>query len=188
MSLLDSEQVVCYARGTLPSDPWQLAALPIVPPAIGRELSLAEEHRATHGQALMDDVLRRERDAGVRMVELTDEFAVLAAFAPQWEGETWVVPRQPGDDIGTTDDRLIAAFAEVLWRTLRRVALVLEEPPLNVVIHLAPLRSGAAESFRWHARIQPRLGTQAGFELGSGVAIVTLAPEAAAEQLRKQKI
>jgi UDPglucose--hexose-1-phosphate uridylyltransferase len=173
---------------SLPHPHWQLAALPIVPPAVAREFTLAAEHRAAHGRALMDDLVRRERDAGVRIVELTDEFAVLAAFAPQWEGETWVVPRTAGDGIGTLNDRMIAAFAEVLWRTLHRVALLLDEPPLNVVMHLAPLRSGAADSFRWHARVQPRLGTRAGFEMGSGVAIVSLPPEVAAEELRAQKI
>lgn len=173
---------------SLPHPHWQLVASPIVPPVVERELTLAAEYYATHGRALMDDLLRRERDDGTRVVELADAFAVLAAFAPQWEGETWIVPRAPGDGIGTTGDGSIAAFAEILWRTLRRVAASLEEPPLNVVLHSAPLRSRAAESFRWHARIQPRLGAQAGFELGSGVAIVTLTPEAAAQQLRTAQI
>ena len=169
---------------SLPHPHWQLVASPIVPPAIERQLQLAAEHHATYGRALMDDLIRRERDDRARLVELTDDFAVVAAFAPQWEGEVWIVPRAAGDSAATMDDRLIAGFAEVLWRSLRRVAAVLEEPPLNVVIHSAPLRARVADSFRWHARIQPRLGTRAGFELGSGAAIVTLAPEAAAERLR----
>jgi len=169
---------------SLPHPHWQLVALPIVPPAVERELALAAAHYARHGRTLVDDLLRREREDGRRLVEWTDEFAVVAAFAPQWEGETWIMPRARGDSVGALDDRRVAAFAEVLWRTLRRVETMLDEPPLNVVMHSAPLGSGAAESFRWHVRIQPRLGTQAGFELGSGVAIVTLTPEAAAERLR----
>ena len=54
------------------------------------------------------------RDDGVRVVELTDAFAVLAAFAPQWEGETWIVPREPADGIATLDDGAIAADGRVL--------------------------------------------------------------------------
>lgn len=173
---------------SLPHPHWQLVALPIVPPAVEREMRLAAEHHATRGESLLDDLVRREREDGARLVELTDDFAVLAAFAPQWEGETWIVPRARANSVAEMDDRLIAACAEVLARALQRVAAVLEEPPLNIVIHSAPLRSRAAESFRWHARIQPRLGTQAGFELGSGVAIVTLAPEALAEALRTQPV
>ena len=173
---------------SLPHPHWQIVTSPIVPPTMERQLQLAAEHHATSGRALMDDLLRREHDAGARLVEVTGEFAVLAAFAPQWEGETWIVPRAPGDSLGTMDDPTLTAFADVLWRSLRRVAAALAEPPLNVVIHSAPLRAHVLESFRWHARIQPRLGTQAGFELGSGVAIVTLAPEAAAERLRAQEV
>jgi UDPglucose--hexose-1-phosphate uridylyltransferase len=171
---------------SLPHPHWQLVALPIVPPAVEREMTLAAAYHAAHGRALAEDLLRRERDDGARLIELADGFALLAAFAPQWEGETWIVPREPVDSVGAMDDDLITAFAEILWRTLRRVAALLEEPPLNVVIHSAPLRGQAATSFRWHARIQPRLGTQAGFELGSGVAIVTLSPETLAERLRAQ--
>jgi UDPglucose--hexose-1-phosphate uridylyltransferase len=173
---------------SLPHPHWQLVALPIVPPAVEREMRLAAEHHATHGESLWDELVRREREDGTRLVELTDDFVVLAAFAPQWEGETWIVPRASADNVAEMDDRLTMAFATVLTRALQRVAAVLDEPPLNVVIHSAPLRRRAADSFRWHARIQPRLGTQAGFELGSGVAIVTMSPEAAAQELRKQKV
>jgi UDPglucose--hexose-1-phosphate uridylyltransferase len=167
---------------------WQLVASPVVPPAVERELAIAAQYRKTHGRAVLDHLLRRELRSGARLVEATDEFAVLAAYAPQWMGETWVVPRAPGASVGALDDPGLEAFATVLWRTLRRVARALEEPPLNVVIHSAPLHQPAGDAFRWHARIQPRLGTQAGFELGSGVAIVTLAPETAARVLRHQTV
>lgn len=168
---------------------WQLVASPVVPPAVARELEVALEYRAAHGRGLLEDLLRQELRSGERVVEATDDFAVLAAYAPQWMGETWIVPRAPGASVGALDDPQLEAFAHLLWRTLRRVAGALEEPPLNVVIHSAPLHQPrAADALRWHARVQPRLGTPAGFELGSGVAIVTLAPEAAAQALRRQPV
>lgn len=173
---------------SLPHPHWQLVASPVVPPALERELQIAAAYREAHGRSVLDDLISRELDDGARVVEATDHFAVLTAFAPQWMGETWIVPRVPGGGLGALDDRAIEAFAQGLWRTLRRVAGAMDEPALNVVIHSAPLHGATGESFRWHARIQPRLGTQAGFELGSGVAIVTLAPEAAAEALRRQSV
>jgi UDPglucose--hexose-1-phosphate uridylyltransferase len=172
---------------SLPHPHWQLVASPVLPPAVERELAIAAQHHQRHGRALLDDLVGRELDDRTRVVDASDAFVVVAAFAPQWVGETWIVPRAPRPSIGSIDDDEIAPFAEALWRTLKRVAAVLEEPPLNVVIHSAPLRSEAIDAFRWHARIQPRLGTRAGFELGSGIAIVDLAPETAAEQLRRQR-
>ena len=138
---------------------------------------------------MLDDLISRELDDGARVVEATDHFAVLTAFAPQWMGETWIVPRAPMAGLPHLDDARLDALAGTLWRTLRRVAGALDEPALNVVVHSAPLGVGAAsEAFRWHVRLQPRLGTPAGFELGSGVAVVTLAPEAAAEAFRRQPL
>lgn len=168
---------------------WQLVALPVIPPAVAREFQIAAEYREAHGRAMLEDLVSLELESETRVVEITDEFAVLAAYAPQWTGETWIVPRAPVAGLQHLDDAGLDALAGTLWRTLRRVAGALDEPALNVVVHSAPLGVGAAsEAFRWHVRLQPRLGTPAGFELGSGVAVVTLAPEAAAEAFRRQPL
>jgi UDPglucose--hexose-1-phosphate uridylyltransferase len=51
-----------------------------------------------------------------------------------------------------------------------------------MVFHSAPYRVNAP--FHWHAHIWPKATTRAGFELGTGVAINIVPPEAAAEELR----
>jgi UDPglucose--hexose-1-phosphate uridylyltransferase len=169
---------------SLPHPHWQLAAVPIVPPALENELRIAGEYLEQNGAELWDDLLAREIADGARVIEVGDGFAVLAAYAPQWTGEVWIVPRVAGAQIGEVDDETAARFAATLWRTLHRVATVMDEPPLNVVCHTAPLDRRSGEGYRWHARIEPRLGMRAGFELGSGIAIVTLMPEEVAEAYR----
>jgi UDPglucose--hexose-1-phosphate uridylyltransferase len=52
----------------------------------------------------------------------------------------------------------------------------------NLVFHSAPYR--APEPYHWHVHIWPKLTTQAGFELGTGVLINIVAPEQASEELR----
>lgn len=42
----------------------------------------------------------------------------------------------------------------------------------------------AESSFHWHLEICPRTSVPNGFELGSGLAINTISPEKAAEQMR----
>ena len=52
----------------------------------------------------------------------------------------------------------------------------------NVVFHAAPFRSEG--QFHWHVHLLPKVTTQAGFELGTGVPINICPPEAAADELR----
>jgi UDPglucose--hexose-1-phosphate uridylyltransferase len=51
----------------------------------------------------------------------------------------------------------------------------------NIVFHSAPYRVN--EPFHWHVHVWPKVTTRAGFELGTGVAINIVSPEAAAAEL-----
>ena len=52
-------------------------------------------------------------------------------------------------------------------------------------IRSAPAESVGVKYFHWYLSVIPRLTRVAGFELGSGMFINTVLPEAAAEFLRK---
>ena len=78
---------------------------------------------------------------------------------------------------------------------LRRLDTRHGNPPLNLVIHAAPLANGASseyfaegatapDGFHWHVEICPRLARLAGFETGTGFAINSVLPEEAARRLR----
>ncbi len=54
--------------------------------------------------------------------------------------------------------------------------------PLNFWLHTAPAELRG--SFHWHLELAPRTATLAGFELGTDIALVTKAPEAAAAEYR----
>ena len=54
-------------------------------------------------------------------------------------------------------------------------------PPLNLWVRTAP---AGAEGFGWRIEIAPRIGQPAGMELGTGVNINAVPPEAAAATLR----
>ncbi|MGH9858381.1 MAG: galactose-1-phosphate uridylyltransferase, partial [Acidobacteriota bacterium] len=64
----------------------------------------------------------------------------------------------------------------------------------NYYIHSAPCDdkgfvcdTSIFPNFRWHIEIMPRLGQFGGFELGTGLEINPVAPEAAAQFLREQQ-
>ncbi len=163
---------------------WQLAAAPVVPGFLARMLEIARRHLDRYGVTLYQALLDQELADGIRIVEARQRFVVLAPYAPQWAGEVWIVPGRDEPTFAAADPSTLAEFAGVLRDTLERLAGAFDNPDCNVVVVSAPLRLSAG-GFRWHVRIQPRLTVPGGFELGSGIAITTMAPEQTAALLRE---
>ena len=61
----------------------------------------------------------------------------------------------------------------------------LDNPAFNLILNTAPRGDEDKEYSLWHIQILPRLTTQAGFEMGSGMSINTVLPEDAATCLRQ---
>jgi UDPglucose--hexose-1-phosphate uridylyltransferase len=59
----------------------------------------------------------------------------------------------------------------------------LDGPPYNLVLHTAPLRERVDGTFHWHWEVHPRLREIAGLELGTGLPVNPVSPEAAVEEL-----
>jgi UDPglucose--hexose-1-phosphate uridylyltransferase len=83
---------------------------------------------------------------------------------------------QDGD--AAADRAVAAALAGAVARLAAVVGLV---PAWNAVLHSAP---PGVTDFHWHLHVYPRLTTQGGFELGTGILINEMVPDAAAERLR----
>ena len=66
-----------------------------------------------------------------------------------------------------------------------RIERAAASAPYNCVLHSAPFDTPAHDHYHWHIEIIPRLTKVAGFEWGTGCFINPLAPETAADQLRK---
>src|SRR5262249_2588285 len=71
-------------------------------------------------------------------------------------------------------------LASILKETLLRLYLCLDDPAYNYML----LTTDFTENFHWHIEIAPRLTVDAGFELGTGIHVNTIAPEKAAAYLR----
>jgi UDPglucose--hexose-1-phosphate uridylyltransferase len=168
---------------------WQLVAGPMVPPLLQRMVDVASDYAEQCGASVYDDYVQRELEVGARIIEEREAFVVLAPYAPQWSGETWIIPRTVGVSVGTlSPPQEVREFAVTLRGTLERLARAFADPDVNVLILSGELSDRVDESFRWHVRIQPRLTTPGGFELATGTAIVTVDPEQTAEMLRAVRV
>lgn len=156
--------------------------LPHLPHRIGEELGGAARYVIREGvcpwcRLVQDEVARRDR--------LVFEDAASVCFAPHASRspfELWVVPRHHEADFGLASDEQLTSAAEALQKVIRLLD-ILDGPPYNLVLHTAPLHDNVRETYHWHWEIHPRLRDIAGLELGTGLPVNPISPEAAVDEL-----
>jgi len=162
--------------------------LPLIPHRVGEELGGAARFVIREGECPWCRLVREESRSRDRLVW---EDASTVAFAP-WGSrspfEVWIVPRAHQADFGRADDAAVRATASALRHVLGGLGVSLDGPPYNLVLHTAPLRERVDATFHWHWEIHPRLREIAGLELGTGLPVNPVSPEAAVEQLLERGI
>jgi len=157
--------------------------LPLIPHRVGEELGGAARFVIREGECPWCRLVREESRTRERLVW---EDAATVAFAP-WGSrspfEVWIVPREHQADFGQADDAAVRATAQALRQVLGGLAASLDGPPYNLVLHTAPLRERVDATFHWHWEVHPRLREVAGLELGTGLPVNPVSPEAAVEEL-----
>jgi galactose-1-phosphate uridylyltransferase len=157
--------------------------LPLIPHRVAEELGGAARFVIREGECPWCRLVREESRTRERLIW---EDASTVAFAP-WGSrspfEVWVVPREHEADFGRADDVAVRATAQALRQVLGGLGATLDGPPYNLVLHTAPLRERVDATFHWHWEVHPRLREIAGLELGTGLPVNPVSPEAAVEEL-----
>jgi UDPglucose--hexose-1-phosphate uridylyltransferase len=169
----------------------QLMALPVIPNNVASQLQSFEEYRSEKDSCLMCDILEREIVEGDRVVCDEGGYLILVPFAASSPFQLNIVPKTHSHDFSLSDDDNLEKLAPVLGGTLRRLHSILGEHPWNMVLHNAPVDPEGhlnVEAYHWFLEITPRLTNPAGFEMGSGFFINTVAPEECAALLRETGI
>ena len=161
----------------------QLLGIPFVPEEIATEEAGFARFA---GGCLLCTTAQAEADAGHRLL-LETEGAV--AICPFWSGtpyEALVIPRQCTGHLDRATPADLVAVGRILRDTLSCLHGLLGDVSYNLVFHTAPHHS--EHPFHWHVHVLPKITTQAGFELGTGVLINIVPPELAAQQLRGARV
>ena len=157
--------------------------LPLIPHRVAEELGGAARFVIREGECPWCRLVREESRTRERLVW---EDAATVAFAP-WGSrspfEVWIVPREHQADFGQADEAAVRATAQALRQVLGGLAASLDGPPYNLVLHTAPLRERVDATYHWHWEVHPRLREVAGLELGTGLPVNPVSPEAAVEEL-----
>lgn len=157
--------------------------LPLIPHRVGEELGGAARFVIREGTCPFCRLVRDEVANRQRLVFEDAASVCFAPYASRSPFELWIVPRHHQADFGRATDAHLTSAAETLRKVLRLLSSALDGPAYNLVLHTAPLHERVDETYHWHWEIHPRLRAIAGLELGTGLPVNPVSPEAAVDEL-----
>ncbi|MFZ0543424.1 MAG: galactose-1-phosphate uridylyltransferase [Candidatus Sulfotelmatobacter sp.] len=163
----------------------QLIATPVIPSQVRHRLHEALRHYDDAGECMFCHMVEREVEDQTRVVLKSEHFVAMEVFASATPFATHIFPLRHMASFGEITAAEITDLARVLRTLLAKIYFGLNNPDLNFAIRSGPSDYVGARHFHWYVSVIPRLTRVAGFELGSGMFINTVLPEAAAEFLRK---
>jgi UDPglucose--hexose-1-phosphate uridylyltransferase len=143
----------------------------------------AQHYYDVWGRCLYCDILEFEKKNGRRVVSENNSFLAFVPFSAEVPFEIWIMPKHHQADFGSISDSEKSEFTSILKDTLTNLYEKLNDPDYNYVINTAARYKAEEPQVHWYCKIQPRLTTAAGFELGSGISINPSLPEIDADFL-----
>jgi len=166
----------------------QLVATPVISWQVRQRFQEALRHYDDFGQCIFCQSIEEELTEQTRVVVSSEYFVALESFASPAPFSTHIYPRRHMASFGDISSAELTDLGHVLRSLLSKLYYGLGNPDFNFTIRSAPAECVGVKYFHWYLSIIPRLTRVAGFELGSGMFINTVLPEAAAEYLRNVKV
>jgi len=171
----------------------QIYAYPYVTPRAEAMARAAVAFRAGQpdGLTLLENVVRRERADGARVVLEGEHFSAYVPFAARWPLEIHLAPHRHVPDFAALTDEERDELTTLYLDLLGRVDGLYESPtPYIAAWHQAPLLRGYREAMGFHLQLtSPRRAADklkylAGSEAAMGAFINDVTPESVAARLR----
>ncbi len=156
----------------------QLLGMSFVPRELSEEVARFAKFA---GGCLLCTTVDAEENAGCRVVYADEKVVVVCPFWSAVPYEMLVIPRAHTPHLYRSPTEDLVSVGKSLRDCLKHLKEKVGDVAYNIVFHSAPYRLN--EPYHWHVHVWPKVTTQAGFELGTGVAINIVAPESAAEEL-----
>lgn len=165
----------------------QLIAIPVIPGDVMDSLKGASNYFKKHKHCVHCVMTDWERKEKKRIIYENESFIALCPFISRTAFEVVITPKTHSPHFEMINERDRVFFAKALRAVLRALWKGLKNPAYNYFIHTAPCEEKANYHFyHWHLELFPKTAIWAGFEIGTGIEISSIAPEDAAEFLKKQ--
>jgi UDPglucose--hexose-1-phosphate uridylyltransferase len=162
----------------------QVIATGIVPRYVRFREEQAQKYYDEWGRCVYCDILAFEAQDRSRVLRENESFLAFVPYAAEVPFETWILPKTHQADFGSIGEGEKDQLSGMLRDILKMLYDKLNDPDYNYLINTAPRFKSGEPHIHWFLRIRPRLTTQAGFEIGSGISINPSLPEEDAEFLR----
>ena len=172
----------------------QIISMPILPPDVFRSISGSYHYYSMHQRRVYDVILEWEASEGKRVICENEKFIAFCPFVSRYPYEVRVFSKEGHAHFDQMPDDVDLYFVDIIHNVLHRLNVVLGRPAFNFFIHTAPIGDNTMfgtnmhEFYHWHMEIVPHTKTDAGFEIGTGIAINIGDPDEAAQALRDVKI
>lgn len=155
----------------------QIIMTGIVPHHVRWREEEAQRYFDEWGRCVYCDILAFEMQDRRRIVLENQSFLAFIPFAAEVPFEVWIMPKKHQADFGQISNEEKSDLAQALYDILTRLYIKLQDPDYNYVINTAAQYKAYEPQLHWYLQIWPRLTTQSGFELGSGMTINPSIPE-----------
>jgi UDPglucose--hexose-1-phosphate uridylyltransferase len=155
----------------------QIIATGMVPHHIRWREEEAQRYYDEWGRCIFCDMLAYELGHMKRIVSENDSFAAFVPYAAEVPFEVWIMPKIHKADFGDITDREKEDITSIMKNILETYHIKLKDPDYNYVINTSVRYRAKEPQLHWYLQILPRLMTQAGFEIGSGININPSIPE-----------
>jgi len=167
----------------------QIFAPAILPKNLFREIEGAKEYYIKNGSCVFCDIVRQEKKLGQRIIDENEDYIAIAAYAPRFSGEVWILPKYHTTYFELIRDDARQNLAKIFSKIIKKFDLGFGDPAYNFYVHSGPFRNYDPDRYyHFHIEILPRMSIWGGFELGAGMPIDVLLPELVAEYFREIKI
>lgn len=157
----------------------QIIAYNSLAETVDAEEKAVEEFEKKHGKCPYCEIIKIESKSKRKIIETKHAFA-FAPYASRFPFEVKIFPKKHKNSIVDFSNEELMDYAKIIKKIL--VKLKTLNASYNLYLHNA----SAGKSLHCHVKINPRLVSWGGFELGTGCIINTVSPETAAEFYRKK--
>ena len=174
------------AGSTVPHLHSQILALPIVPPDVSHSINGSRRYFHEYKKCIHCEMLRQEAKEKKRIIYENKDAIVIIPFASKVNFEMRIFPKKHSAYFEEMSDSELLSFADAMRFVFSGIYKKLKDPAFNFFIHTAPSgKNHDYNHYHWHMEILPRFGITGSLELGTGLSIISVAPEEAALILHK---
>lgn len=160
----------------------QIMALPIIPPDVKKSLYgcfayFKENLKCPHCESLEWEISRNER-----IVYKNEHFIAFCPYSSRANFEIRIFPLEHRANFEATTDEETKSLSDIMKYVFSSLNEKLGNPAYNFFIHTSPINY--EHDYHWHIEILPRLSTWGGVELGTGIEVIVVPPEKAADILK----